>query len=179
MYRAVTWLAMHNGVALDDADAVASLTERMELTMDDLAVVVDGHDVTRAIRTPEINTAVSIIAANSRVRAELVGRQRAWVEGRAGAVVEGRDIGSVVFPTASLKIYLTARPEVRARRRAHEVGETDEGAIAQIASMLARRDAYDRSREDSPLVRPDGAKVLDTSDRDVDDIVEEIVRFLP
>ena len=179
MYRAVTWLALHKGIPLDDSEAVAHLAESMDLAIDDTAVVVDGHDVTKAIRTPEINSAVSVVAANSGVRSELVRRQRAWAAGRRGAVVEGRDIGSVVFPDATLKVYLTARPEVRARRRAAEIGETDERAIEQMAATLAARDAYDSGRADSPLQRVDGAVVLDTSEREIDDVVEEIVRLLP
>jgi cytidylate kinase len=179
MYRAVTWLALHKGIPLDDSEAVAQLAESMDLALDDTAVVVDGHDVTTAIRTPQINSAVSVVAANSAVRSELVRRQRAWAAGRSGAVVEGRDIGSVVFPDATLKVYLTARPEVRARRRAAEIGETDERAIDKMAAALAARDAYDSGRADSPLQRVDGAVVLDTSEREIDDVVEEIVRLLP
>jgi len=179
MYRAVAWLALHRGVELADGHAVAELAAAMELSVSEAAVVVDGSVVTEAIRGPEVGSAVSIVAANPAVRVELRDRQRAWAREHGGGVIEGRDIGSVVFPDATLKIYLTASPEVRARRRALETGEADEAAIARVATALAERDALDRGRADSPLVRADGALVIDTSHREVDDVVEEIMRSLP
>jgi cytidylate kinase len=105
--------------------------------------------------------------------------QREWAEVREGGVIEGRDIGTVVFPDAALKVYLTARPDVRAQRRAAEVGEADEATIAQWAANLAERDHLDSTRADSPLREASDATVIDTSDRSIDEVVEDIVGRLP
>jgi len=130
-------------------------------------VTIDGLDVTQVIRSPEVGRAVSVVAANPEVRRQLVVRQRAWAEAHGGGVVEGRDIGSVVFPRAQLKVYLTASPEERARRR-HD--EAPEG--------VARRDRLDSTREASPLREADDAHLLDTTDRSVQDVVEEVLSWL-
>jgi cytidylate kinase len=130
-------------------------------------VEVDGVDITDAIRGPAVSDAVSAVAANPEVRAALVERQRQWVAERGGGVVEGRDIGSVVFPDADVKIFLTASAHERARRH------PEEGADA-----LIRRDTLDRTRSVSPLGVADGARVIDTTDRPVDDIVDEVVAWL-
>ncbi|MFP5372208.1 MAG: (d)CMP kinase, partial [Actinomycetes bacterium] len=124
------------------------------------------------IRGPEVTRAVSAVAANPAVRAELVARQREWVQLRGGAVVEGRDIGTVVFPDASFKAYLTARLDVRAGRRHREVADL---AYETVAADMARRDAVDSERVEGPLLRSDDAVLVDTSDRDVDAIVEELL----
>jgi cytidylate kinase len=133
--------------------------------------VVDGVDATIEIRGPEVSRAVSIVAANPDVRAEMVRRQRAWVAERGGGVLEGRDIGTVVFPDADLKVYLTADPEVRAQRRSQEVTDLD---YETVAADLARRDALDQGREVSPLTEAADALVVDTTGRTVEDIIEEI-----
>jgi cytidylate kinase len=117
---------------------------------------------------------VSAVAANSAVRAELVERQREWARVRGGGVLEGRDIGTVVFPDAALKVYLTASPTVRAARRHAEAG----GDLAQIAEAIDARDRKDRERVDGPLKAADEAVEVDTSDRAVDEIVDEIVGHL-
>ncbi len=132
-------------------------------------VLLDGDDITELLRIPEVGRAVSSVAACAEVRTELVKRQRAWVAERGGGVVEGRDIASVVFPDAALKVFLTASDEERARRRS-----SDEDAAA-----LARRDRLDSTRTASPLGVADGAWVLDTTGRTVDDIVDEIVARVP
>ena len=178
MYRAVAWLALHEGVAPDDSEAVAKLARDAEINVGDDAVTVNGHDVTLAIRTPEVNAAVTPVAANSAVRAELVERQRSWVQAHRGGVLEGRDIGSVVFPQAELKLYLTATPAVRALRRAVEMGLRDDQAVRDLEKTLADRDASDRGRTDGPLTIVEGAVIIDTSERDIDDIVDEIVGLL-
>lgn len=166
MYRAVTWAALRRGVDPADQAATAGLAETVALEVDE-RVVADGTDVTEAIRTPEVSGAVSLVAANPGVRATLVARQRAWVAARGGAVVEGRDIATVVFPDADLKVYLTASPAERARRRA------EEGAVA-----LAERDRIDSTRAASPLGVAEGARVVDTTDRSVEDVVEEVLGWL-
>ena len=128
-------------------------------------------DATIEIRGPEVTRAVSLIAANPEVRTELVRRQREWAEERGGGVLEGRDIGTVVFPAAELKVYLTARPEVRAERRSKEVEDL---SYETVASDLARRDALDQGRETSPLAEAEDALVVDTSDLTVDEVVEAL-----
>ena len=166
MYRAVAWAALDRGVDPADRAPVAELARSLEITIGD-RVVVDGTDVTEAIRGPEVSGAVSVVAANPGVRSVLVDRQRRWVAEHGGGIVEGRDIGSVVFPQADLKIYLTASAAERARRR------PEEGADA-----VARRDHLDSTRAVSPLEVADGARVIDTTDRHVADIVDEVVTWL-
>ena len=166
MYRAVTALALERGVAPDDTAAVAALADASTIDVGG-RVAIDGLDVTDVIRSPAVGRAVSVVAANPEVRRSLVGRQRAWAEAHGGGVVEGRDIGSVVFPQAELKVYLTASAEERARRR-HD--EAPEG--------VARRDRIDSTRDASPLREAEDAHLLDTTDRSVDDVVEEVLSWL-
>lgn len=176
MYRAVTVAALGKGVDVSDPDRVAPLASAIDLRLEGTTVWADGADVTEAIRTPETSRAVSQVAKIPEVRRELVARQRAWVADHGGGVVEGRDIATVVFPDAMLKLYLTARPEVRAARRAGELGQTD---TAAVAAEIAQRDATDSARDASPLAVADDALVVDTSDRDVTAIVEAILELLP
>ncbi len=166
MYRAIAALALSKGIAPDDATAVAALAEAADIEVG-RRVVIDGQDVTGVIRTPEVGQAVSLVAANKAVRTQLVRRQQAWAEAHGGGVVEGRDIGSVVFPEAELKVFLTASPEERARRR-HD--ETPEG--------VARRDLLDSTRTASPLREADDARRLDTTGRSVEDVIEEVLSWL-
>jgi cytidylate kinase len=174
MYRAVTWLALHRGVDLSDEAAVGGLAESCDLHVGLDEVLVDGHDVTREIREAVVTRAVSIVAAHSRVRAEMRRRQRAWGEERAGGVIEGRDIGTVVFPDAVAKLFLTADPRVRAERRVAETG----GDIDAIEAQIAERDRLDSTRADSPLSESSDAIVIDTSRRTVDDVVSAIVELI-
>jgi len=173
MYRAVTFAAMRLGI-LDDDDAVTRLAHDIALVVGEHGVIVDDVDVTAAIRTPEVTAAVSRVAANSAVRAELVRRQRAWAQQRGGGVLEGRDIGSVVFPDAVLKLYLTASPRVRAERRVAEAG----GDVDEIEASIARRDGLDSSRADSPLLEADGAVVVDTTGLSIDAVLDHIAELL-
>jgi cytidylate kinase len=174
MYRGVTFAAIRRGVDLDDVEAVARLARSVVMEVGDQGVLVDGVDATVEIRSPEVTRAVSQVAANSGVRAELVERQRAWGRERGGGVVEGRDIGSVVFPDAVLKLYLTASPRVRAERRVAEAG----GDVDEIEAAIAARDTYDSTRADSPLVRADGSIVLDTTGLSIDEVLREIDTLL-
>jgi cytidylate kinase len=176
MYRAVTFAALRRGIDPADVEPVEKLARTVELEVAPDRVEVDGVDATIEIRGPEVSRAVSLVAANAGVRRELVRRQREWTVARDGGVLEGRDIGSVVFPDAVLKVYLNARPDVRAERRAHEVTDLD---YETVAADMARRDALDQGRETDPLVRADGAFELDTSDMTVDEIVEDLVGRLP
>jgi cytidylate kinase len=176
MYRAVTVAALGKGVDVSDPDRVAPLASAIDLRLEGTTVWADGADVTEAIRTPETSRAVSQVAKIPEVRRELVARQRAWVADHGGGVVEGRDIATVVFPDAMLKLYLTARPVVRAARRGGELGQPD---TAAVAAEIAQRDATDSARDASPLAVADDAIVVDTSDRDVTAIVEAILELLP
>jgi CMP/dCMP kinase len=174
MYRAVTWAAIRHGIDPDDVDAVAALARDMALEVDLDGVRVDGEDVTTAIRGHDVNALVSVVAANPGVRAELRRRQREWAAAAGGGVIEGRDIGSVVFPEAELKVYLTASPRERARRRAAEAG----GEVEEIAASIAARDHLDSTRDDGPLTEAAGAAFVDTDDRSVDQVVDAIVALL-
>jgi cytidylate kinase len=174
MYRAVTYAAMTRGTPVHDTEAVAEIARDVILDVDDDGVRVDGADATAAIRSRDVTQAVSVVAANSGVRAELVERQRAWVRARGGGVVEGRDIASVVFPDARLKLYVTASPRVRAERRVGEFG----GDLGEVESAIVERDRLDSTRADSPLREADGAIVVDTSDMSIDEVVDRIVELL-
>ncbi|MGA0958047.1 MAG: (d)CMP kinase [Ilumatobacteraceae bacterium] len=174
MYRAVTWLALRSGCDLSDDQAVGEVAERcvLHVGLDD--VVVDGHNVTHEIRQSEVTKAVSIVAANPRVRTEMRRRQRQWGEARGGGVIEGRDIGTVVFPDAIAKLFLTANPRVRAERRVAEVG----GDVDEIEAQIVERDRLDSTRSDSPLAESSDAIVIDTSDKSVGEVVDELVRLV-
>lgn len=175
MYRAVTFAALRRNLDPADGDVLSELARMVELDVTDGVVTVDGVDASVEIRGPEVTRAVSIVAANPGVRSELVARQRRWADEHGGGVIEGRDIGTVVFPDARLKLYLTARPEVRAARRSKEVTDLD---YDTVASDLAKRDALDSNRVASPLSLAADARSVDTSDLDVDEIVEQIVEAL-
>lgn len=171
MYRAVTFAAIRRNVDPSDPEPVAAVARDMDLILDGVRTVVDGVDATLEIRGSEVSRAVSQVAANPGVREELRTRQRVWAVEHGGGVIEGRDIGSVVFPDAVLKVYLTADPQVRAARRAKELTDAD---YDQVAADIASRDAQDSSRADSPLVEPDGAVSVDTTSLDIDAVVELI-----
>ena len=174
MYRAVTLVAMRRGIDLAQLDQVAKLAEEITLEVGEHGVLVDGIDATSEIRSRAVTTAVSAVAANSAVRTELVRRQRNWANQRGGGVLEGRDIGSVVFPDAELKLYLTAAPRVRAERRVAEAG----GDVDEVTEAIERRDQYDRTRADGPLVEADGSIVVDTTGLSIDEVLERIERLL-
>jgi cytidylate kinase len=175
MYRSVAWLARERGVNLADARAVAALAAAAVFDLRD-HVVIDGCDVTEAIRTPAIDEAAAIVARHPDVRAELVARQRQY--GRSGALVmEGRDIGSVVFPAADVKVYLDASSEERARRRSQDAAHAASRAagVADVAHALDARDRSDRTRAVSPLTRADDALYIDTTPLSIAEVVERVL----
>ncbi len=167
MYRAVTVEALRRGIDVHVEAAMGELARDVEISTLP-RVMVNGRDVEDEIRSDEVNVAVSAVAANALVRRQMVRRQREFADAQPlGTVVEGRDITTVVFPNATLKVFLTASLEERARRRG------DEGEAS-----VARRDDADITRVASPLRQADDALVLDTTGRNVDDAVEEIIQWL-
>ena len=179
MYRAATVAVLEARVDPEDADAVAEVVAgtRIEVgTAADAEVVrVDGVDVAVRIRSAEVTRAVSAVSAVPAVRRQLVEQQRALVAGTDAVVVEGRDIGTVVLPDATVKIYLTAAPEARAERRALQLGLTTPGEVAELAADLRRRDEYDSSRADSPLRPAADAVIIDSTDLVQEQTVERVV----
>ena len=170
MYRSVTFATLRRGIDPADADKVAAVARDIEMEIAG-EVTVDGVDATREIRGPEVSKAVSTVAANRDVRVEMVRRQREWATEHGGGVIEGRDIGTVVFPLAELKVYLTASEGERARRRQQQV---DDLTYDDAAANIALRDRVDSTRATSPLAVADDAVVIDTTGRTVDDVVDEI-----
>jgi cytidylate kinase len=170
MYRAVGWKALDEGVPLDNEAAVAAVAGRADIQLEE-GVRIDGRDVTKAIRTPEIDRAATAVARLPLVRQALVARQRALGEG-GGVVMEGRDIGTVVFPAADVKIYLDASAEERARRRvndpAHTGGHVGEAAVA---AAIAARDRSDSTRAVSPLALAPEAVRIDTTEMSIEEVV--------
>jgi cytidylate kinase len=179
MYRAVAWKALHDGIDLHDEAEVAAVASRARFDLGD-RIDIDGSDVTEAIRTPEIDRAAAIVARHPAVRSALVDLQRRFGAG-GGIVMEGRDIGSVVFPNAAVKIYLDASPEERARRRAtdpaHTAGRTTSAADA-VARALEERDRSDRTRETSPLTLAEGAIHIDTTNQPIEDVVRLVSEII-
>lgn len=173
MYRAVAFAALQRGIPVDDWEAVAEAARSLQLDVGDDHVVVDGVDATHQIRGRAVTEAVSTVAANTAVRRELRARQRKWAADHGGGVIEGRDIGSVVFPEATLKLYITASPRERAERRVREIG----GDVEEVAASIAERDRRDMSRADGPL-RQDGAVVVETTGMSIDAVVDRVLELL-
>jgi CMP/dCMP kinase len=175
MYRAVTLAVLDRGVDPSDGHACAAVARDVDLRIDG-TVMLDGRDVSRAIRGPAVTAAVSTVSAHPGVRSALVARQRAWVDQRGGGVVEGRDIGTVVFPDATVKVFLTASERERARRRQRdEVAAERTVDVERVREDLERRDHADSTRPVSPLQPAEDALVLDTTNLSVPDIVSTIV----
>lgn len=173
MYRAVTFEAMLRELDLDDQGAITLMAQECDLHVGIDRVIINGHDATQAIRGPEVTGNVSKVAANSGVRTEMRVRQQEWATSHGGGVIEGRDIATVVFPDAVLKVFLTASPEVRAQRRVDQSG----GNVLEIAAAIAERDLLDSTRVDSPLASSSDSVVVDTSGRAIDDVVDEIEKL--
>lgn len=184
MYRAAALAASQKGVDLNDADAVVRAVNdaRIELEGEpsSLKVFLDGQDVTNAIRTPEAAQAASIVSTISEVRKRMVELQRSIGNNASqGCVLEGRDIGSVVFPNADVKFFLTADPESRARRRFEE--DKAKGRATTYENTLSEineRDRRDVSREDSPLTIPENAELIDTSELELNEVFEQMLSVI-
>ena len=178
MYRAVAWKAQHDGLPLDDEDIVSALADRSTIEQQNGTITIDGHDVTREIRTPAIDRAATTVARLPRVRESLVRRFREL--GTGGAVVmEGRDIGTVVFPDADLKFYIDASPEERARRRAADPAHTGgQGSLELVQSDIAARDQSDSTRSVAPLARANDAIYIDTTTMPIDAVVNRVMMLI-
>lgn len=175
MYRAVAFAVLRAGGDPADAPFAASVARTIALEVKPGRVTVDGADATVEIRGPAVTRAVSAVAANPEVRAELVARQRDWAAKRGGGVLEGRDIGTVVFPDAELKVYLTAEPDERALRRAREAVDLDYDAVA---ADLTRRDRIDSTRRADPLTAAEDAVRIDTTGLSVAEVVAAVTELL-
>ena len=176
MYRAATVAALRAGVDLSDPVAITKIVEDAEIVIstdpENVSVLLDGAPVDDAIRSADTTAAVSAVSAVAAVRAHMVGLQRELI-GDGAIIVEGRDIGSVVWPTARPKVYLTASAQARASRRAGEL----HADVAAVAADIDRRDRLDSSRAASPLTQADDALVLDTTDLDIDQVVQRLVEL--
>ena len=170
MYRMVTYAALRDGIDLNNESTVADIAKSMNVVMSSDRFIVDDVDVTDIIRGPQVTEAVSTVAALSAVRSELRSSQRSWVENAGGGVVEGRDIGTVVFPDATLKVFLTASPAVRAQRRVAQSG----GDVVVIEEQIRQRDHLDSTRADSPLRESNDSLFIDTTDLSIDAVVNQI-----
>jgi len=171
MYRCVALAVQQSSTDAHDAEAVGKIAREVSVVIERDAAKLNGLDVSSAIRSSEINSIVSIIAAHTPVRDAMREQQRSWIRDQNGGVVEGRDIGTVVFPDAMLKIFLTASPEVRAERRVGESG----GDIQAVAASIAERDHLDSTRLDSPLKPSQDSVVVDSSHKTIEEVVAEIV----
>jgi CMP/dCMP kinase len=176
MYRAITLAVLEAGIPLDDGPTCAAIARHAEITVEHGRTTLDGRDVSAEIRGPTVTGAVSTVSVHPEVREILVARQREWVDRHGGGVVEGRDIGTVVFPDATVKVYLVASDDKRARRRQlDEAAAARSVAVDEVKAALDRRDAIDSSRAVSPLRAADDAAVIDTTNLDVDAIVGDII----
>ncbi len=171
MYRCVALAVQQSSTDPHDPESVGRIAHDVSVVIERDVAKLNGVDVSQEIRSSEINGIVSIIAAHTPVRDAMREQQRRWIRDHQGGVVEGRDIGTVVFPDAILKVFLTASPEVRAERR---VGQTG-GDIQAVAASIAERDHLDSTRIDSPLKPSPESVVVDSSNRTIDDVVAEIV----
>jgi cytidylate kinase len=178
MYRAIGWKALHSGISLDDETAVTALAEQAVVVVEGGVVSIDGHDITRAIRTPEIDKAAASVARLPRVRDVLVARQRT-LGADGGVVMEGRDIGTVVFPNADVKVYLDASAEERARRRANDPAHTGSHVgQAAVAAAIQARDTSDTTRTVSPLTLAPDAVHIDTTSMPISEVVEKVLALV-
>lgn len=180
MYRALAWKVLRDALDLQDETGVALLARDIVIDVSDGAISVDGHDVKHAIRTPEMDAAAASVARLPGVREVLIAQQRDMGAG-GGVVMEGRDIGTVVFPLADVKIFLDAAPEERARRRAndpsHAAGKGTT-AVADVASALAERDRSDRTRATSPLTEAADAVRIDTTGVHIEEVVRRVLALV-
>ncbi|NHZ70320.1 MAG: (d)CMP kinase [Proteobacteria bacterium] len=177
-YRAATVAVLAAGIEVADCDAILREVTARTIDYGSDGITLDGVPINDEVRSPGVTADVSAVSAHAPVRTHIVEIQRSWVDRHGGnAVVEGRDIGTVVFPNADVKVFLTARPEVRAARRAGD-SESTGTTVSEIASALAARDNADSSRAASPLRPADDAIVIDTSDIDIGAVIDLILELV-
>jgi CMP/dCMP kinase len=181
MYRAATWLAMQQGIDLTDTAAVAELVQEAEMDLvlepDAFTIAIDGSDVTTAIRAPEVSAVVSAVATNLDVRADLVARQRELIASTPGGIVaEGRDITTVVAPSADVRVLLVADPQARIARRHAEL--SDRADVEAITDQVIRRDRDDSTVAQFTSAAP-GVHVIDSTQLSLDDVVSAICALVP
>jgi cytidylate kinase len=181
MYRALAFKAMEQQVSLDDGEALRHLAEQsviqLEPSEDGNRVLLDGRDVSRRIREPDVTAAASRVSAHPQVRRVMVARQRE-LGANGGVVMEGRDIGTAVFPNAEVKIFLDAEQTVRAERRFLQNGSQSPEEAKRVQAEIAARDERDRTRVASPLVPAADAVHVDTTHKSIDEVVEEVERIV-
>ena len=176
MYRAIALAALERGIDTEDTAALTALVDDVEIDLQGDVVTLNGRDVSKVIRGPDVTAAVSKVAAVKGVRRAMAAMQRARADA-GNVVIEGRDIGSAVVPAADIKIFLTASKEERARRRARQLGlATDERSLGELARTIEDRDRADAEREVSPFVMANDAVEVDSTGKDIDTIVDEIAR---
>lgn len=173
MYRCVALAAVRGNHDIHDNDDIGRVASTVKILIDEGSAHLNGEDVSHLIRGSDISGIVSVIAAHSAVRDAMREQQREWIREHGGGVVEGRDIGTVVFPDAEIKIFLTASPHVRAERRVSQMG----GDVAAIAANIAERDHIDSTRADSPLKPAEDSHSVDSSNKSIDEVVNEIVDY--
>jgi len=179
MYRALTWKALQVRADLRDEEALGRLVSESRLDLRDSRILVDGRDITEAIRLPDVGEAVSIVSSAAPVRAHMVAKQQRLAERLGNIVVEGRDIGTVVFPDAEVKVFLTAGADERARRRVIELrGKGLEIEAAAVEEEIAIRDRLDSGRLVSPLEKAADAGEVDTTRKSIDEVVEIILELV-
>lgn len=177
LYRIVARGALDRGMALDDGEGLASLTSQLHIQFSGQRVLLDGREVTDAIRTEEVSAGSSKVAAHPAVRSALLERQRAFRE-LPGLVADGRDMGSVVFPDATLKIFLTATLQVRAERRRNQLmGKGISDTLARLSEELRERDERDRNRAVAPLVQLHEARLLDTTTLTIEQAIDTVLAW--
>ncbi len=178
MYRCVAWAALQKGIDLDDEQELGRLLENIDIGFQaagtENLVLCNGNDVTRAIRTPEIDRLASAVSAIGIVRQALLPLQRAAARNNS-AIIDGRDAGTVIFPEADLKIFLDADLEIRARRRLQEQKDQDGIDLESVMAAIRKRDLNDSSRALAPLRKPPGAVTIDTSRMSIDEVCEQII----
>ncbi|REJ79593.1 MAG: (d)CMP kinase [Acidobacteria bacterium] len=184
MYRAVALYAVRQGTDTANKDEMTRAADEVEISLkgdpENLAVLLNGEDVSEAIRTPEVGQTASVISTHTGVRRALVERQRQLGDNAEdGAVLDGRDIGTVVFPNADHKFFLTAKPEARAKRRFEEDAAKGRAvSLERTIDEIAKRDQRDATREDSPLTIAEDAVVIDTSEMGIEEVFERMIAIV-
>lgn len=175
MYRAITLDLLEQDIPVEDAEAIRKRLDAVNLTMEPGMVLLNGRDVTKRVREDDVTQKVSVVSGYDFVRRKLVAMQQDIAK-KQDVILDGRDIGTVVLPHADLKIFLTAAPEERARRRLYDKKSTSTMDFDQVLADIRRRDAYDSTRAVSPLVQADDAIRIDSTDLEVEDVVERIIK---